>query len=92
MDIGHGDYVALGGHCYVLAPVYIPTCYVWKCGVWYLSGIDFFQSLKTLWLDAGHISSNLYTDFEKQMIQGRDHKCILSNGSKIVASPAGGQT
>ena len=79
IDIRYGVCGAFGGHIKILALVEQSTCYIWTHGLQSLSWFSFIQHPKEFRLDVGHLSSKFYTKFDKRMIQGGSHRCLLTN-------------
>ena len=57
-----------------------------------LSVADVIQALQEFQLNYGRLPSNFYTDFDKRMVLGDNHRCLLYNISKIFATPVGLQS
>ena len=92
MDIVFGDCVALGGHWYALLIVYVDIRYCWLYVMSSLSSTSINSTLELFKADAGHLPHRFHSDFHIKLIGRNDLRWILSNGSNIIAAPAGRQS
>ena len=91
IDIIFGDCVALRGHRYALLLVDAATIYCWIYGMSSLSSTSITSALQLFKADAGRLSHRFHSDFNRKSIGGNALRWILSNGSNIIAAPAGRQ-
>ena len=92
MDIFFGDYVALGGHPYVLLLVDVATRYCRLYGMSSLSSTSIMSALYLFKADVGRLPHSFHSNFDRKLIGWNSLQWILSNGSTIIAAPAGRQS
>ena len=92
MDIVFGDCVALGGHRYALLLVDVATRYCWLYGISSLSSTLITLELELFKADVGRLPHMFHSNFDSKFIGGNTLQWILSNGSNIIAAPAGRQS
>ena len=92
IDIVFGDCVALGVHRYALLLVDVATRYCWLYGVSSLSSTSITSALELFKADAVRLPHSFHSDFDRKLIGGNALRWILSNGSNIIATPAGRQS
>ena len=91
MDIIFGDCFALGGHQYALILVDVTKRYFWIYGMLSLSSMSITSALEIFKADVGRLPNRFHSNFDRKLIGGNALRWIISNGSNVVATPAGRQ-
>ena len=92
IDVVFGDCVALEGYRYALILVDVATRYCWLYGMSSLKSTLITPALELFKADAGRLPHMFHSDLDKKLIGGNALQWILSNGSNIIAAPAGRQS
>ena len=68
------------------------TRYCWIYRISSLSSTSITSEIEHFKVDAGRLPHRFHSDFDRKLIGGNALQWILSNGSNIIAAPAGRQS